>query len=34
MAGLAPSAENYFKFILILVLYSICMTLFVRVLLG
>ncbi|KAH7107281.1 hypothetical protein BKA62DRAFT_128070 [Auriculariales sp. MPI-PUGE-AT-0066] len=28
MAGLAPSAENFFKFLLVLVLYSICMTLF------
>lgn len=30
MAGLAPEAVNFFKFLLVLVLYSICMTLFVR----
>jgi ABC-2 type transporter len=29
MAGLAPHAANFFKFLLILVLYTICMTLFV-----
>ncbi|KAF8188323.1 ABC-2 type transporter-domain-containing protein [Pholiota molesta] len=28
MAGLAPDAVNFFKFLLILVLYSLCMTLF------
>ena len=30
MAGLAPHAANYFKFLLILVLYTISMALFVR----
>lgn len=30
MAGLAPEAVHFFKFILILALYSLCMTLFVR----
>lgn len=30
MAGLAPEAVHFFKFILILVLYSLCMTVFVR----
>ena len=29
MAGLAPHAANFFKFLLILVLFTICMTLFV-----
>ena len=29
MGGLAPHAANYFKFLLILVLYTICMALFV-----
>ncbi len=29
MAGLAPHAANFFKFLLILVLYTICMALFV-----
>ncbi|KAH9978479.1 hypothetical protein BJV74DRAFT_138444 [Russula compacta] len=28
MAGLAPHAANFFKFLLVLVLYTICMTLF------
>lgn len=32
MAGLAPEAVHFFKFILILVLYSLCITLFVRLL--
>ena len=30
MAGLAPEAVHFFKFLLILVLYSLAMTLFVR----
>ena len=30
MAGLAPDAAHFFKFLLILVLYSLAMTLFVR----
>ena len=30
MAGLAPHPANFFKYLLILVLYTICMTLFVR----
>ena len=30
MAGLAPHAANFFKFLLILVLYTIAMTIFVR----
>ena len=29
MGGLAPHAANFFKFLLILVLYTICMALFV-----
>jgi hypothetical protein len=30
MAGLAPDAAHFFKFLLILVLYTIAMTLWVR----
>lgn len=30
MAGLAPDAEHFFKFLFILVLYTLAMTLFVR----